>query len=71
MPFPLKEGTVDTVVSTFTLCPIPGVIEATPGIGRALRPGGKLIFFEHGLSPNPNVLCWAYAGQERSEPIPY
>jgi len=64
---PLEEGTVDTVVSTFTLCTIPGVVEAIRGIGRVLRPGGKLIFFEHGLSPDPQVRRW----QEWSEPIPY
>ena len=64
---PLEEGAVDTVVSTFTLCTIPGVIEAIRGIGRVLRPGGKLIFFEHGLSPDIKVRRW----QERSEPIPH
>lgn len=64
---PLEEGSVDTVVSTFTLCTIPNVIEAIRGIGRVLRPGGKLIFFEHGLSPDIKVRRW----QERSEPIPY
>lgn len=64
---PLEDGTVDTVVSTFTLCTIPGVVEAIRGIGRVLRPGGKLIFFEHGLSPDPPVRRW----QEWSEPIPH
>ncbi len=64
---PLGDGTVDTVVSTFTLCTIPGVVEAIRSIGRVLRPGGKLIFFEHGLSPDPRVRRW----QEWSEPIPH
>src|SRR5215472_505132 len=48
---PLEDGSVDTVVSTFTLCTVPGVVEVIRGIGRVLRPGGKFIFFEHGLSP--------------------
>src|ERR1700682_5694576 len=43
---PLADGTVDTVVSTFTLGTIPGVNEALRGVRRVLKPGGKLIFFE-------------------------
>ena len=62
---PLADNTVDTVVSTFTLCTIPGVLEALRGVERVLKPGGKLIFFEHGLSPEPRVRRW----QERSEPL--
>jgi ubiquinone/menaquinone biosynthesis C-methylase UbiE len=62
---PLADGSVDTVVSTFTLCTIPGVVEAIRGIRRVLRPGGKFIFFEHGLSPDPRVRRW----QEWSEPF--
>ncbi len=62
---PLGDGSVDTVVSTFTLCTIPGVVEAIRGIRRVLRPGGKFIFFEHGLSPDPRVRRW----QEWSEPL--
>src|SRR5499433_2823206 len=45
---PLADATVDTVVSTFTLCTIPGVVEALQGLRRVLKPGGKFIFFEHG-----------------------
>jgi ubiquinone/menaquinone biosynthesis C-methylase UbiE len=52
---PLDGSTVDTVVSTFTLCTIPGIMEAIQGIARVLKPGGKLIFFEIGLSPDPEV----------------
>lgn len=48
---PLEDGAIDTAVSTFTLCTIPGVGEAIRGIGRVLRPGGKLIFFELARSP--------------------
>ena len=55
---PLEDRSVDTVVSTFTLCTIPGVVEAVRGIGRVLRPGGKFVFFEHGLSPDPLIQCW-------------
>jgi SAM-dependent methyltransferase len=62
---PLADASVDTVVSTFTLCTIPGVVEAIQGVRRVLKPGGKLIFFEHGLSPDPAVQLW----QKRSEPL--
>src|SRR5262249_40264742 len=62
---PLAEGSVDTVVSTFTLGTIPGVREAIREIGRVLRPSGRLIFFEVGLSPDPQVRRW----QARWEPI--
>ncbi len=62
---PLADASVDTVVSTFTLCTIPGVVEAIQGVRRVLKPGGKLIFFEHGLSPHPAIQRW----QKRSEPL--
>jgi SAM-dependent methyltransferase len=62
---PLADGTVDTVVSTFTLCTIPGVEEAIRGIARVVKPGGKLLFVETGISPDPRVRRW----QERWEPI--
>lgn len=62
---PLADESVDTVVSTFTLCTIPGVVEAIRGVGRVLKPGGRLIFFEHGRSPEIAVRRW----QERAEPL--
>ncbi len=55
---PLEDGAVDTVVSTFTLCTITGVVEAIRGLGRVLKPDGKLIFFELGLAPDPRVQLW-------------
>ena len=55
---PLPDGTVDTVVSTFTLCTIPGVVEAIRAIARVLKPDGKLIFFEVGLAPDSQVRRW-------------
>src|SRR5262245_40919445 len=64
---PLADATVDTVVSTFTFCTIPGVVAAIQGIARVLRPGGRLIFFEHGLSPDPRLRRW----QKLAEPVLY
>ena len=62
---PLEDETVDTVVSTFTLCTISGIVEAIRGIARVLRPDGKFIFFELGLSPDPKVQRW----QKQMQPI--
>ena len=62
---PLSEASVDTVVSTFTLCTIPGVTDAIQGLRRVLKPGGKFIFFEHGLAPDVAVQRW----QSRTEPL--
>lgn len=62
---PLGDSTVDTVVSTFTLCTISGIVNAIQGIARVLRPESKLIFFELGLSPDPAVQRW----QKQLEPI--
>src|SRR5207245_2021323 len=64
---PLGDGSVNTVVSTFTLCTIPGVAEALRGVRRVLKPDGTLVFFEHGRSPDPRVRRW----QEWTEPIPH
>jgi ubiquinone/menaquinone biosynthesis C-methylase UbiE len=62
---PLPDKSVDTVVSTFTLCTIPGVADAIAGLKRVLKPDGKFIFFEHGLAPDPPVQVW----QRRTEPL--
>lgn len=55
---PLGDGAVDTVVSTFTLCTIPAVVEAISGIARVLKPGGKLIFLENSVAADPRVRRW-------------
>ncbi len=62
---PLEDATVDTVVSTFTLCTIPGVVDALRGVRRVLKPGGRFLFFEHGRSPDPRLRRW----QRWSEPM--
>jgi ubiquinone/menaquinone biosynthesis C-methylase UbiE len=62
---PLSDASVNTGVSTFTLCTIPGVADAIQGLRRVLKPGGKFIFFEHGLSPDAAVQGW----QKRTEPL--
>lgn len=62
---PLQDSTVDTVVTTFTMCTIPEIDKALVGVRRVLKPGGQLIFFEHGMSPDFRVYRW----QRRVEPL--
>jgi ubiquinone/menaquinone biosynthesis C-methylase UbiE len=51
----LPDGSVDTVVVTFAMCTIPDVAAALSGARRVLKPGGRLLFCEHGKSPEPDV----------------
>jgi SAM-dependent methyltransferase len=62
---PLEDGSVDTVVSTFTLCTIPAVEDALRSIVRVLKPTGRLIFLESHVAPDRRVQRW----QRRWEPI--
>ncbi|MEH6567922.1 MAG: class I SAM-dependent methyltransferase [Halioglobus sp.] len=55
---PLDENSVDTVMVTYSLCTIPDPIKALEGMARVLRPGGKLVFCEHGMAPDANILKW-------------
>ncbi len=52
---PLDDASVDNALSTWTLCTIPDVAEALQEVRRVLRPGGRLVFLEHGLSHDPRV----------------
>lgn len=62
---PLDDASVDTVLVTFALCTIPDPVAALKGMGRVLKPGGKLIFCEHGLAPDESVQGW----QARINPL--
>ncbi|MGK7913292.1 MAG: class I SAM-dependent methyltransferase [Synechococcus sp.] len=55
---PMADESFDTVVSTWTLCSIANVAEALLETQRVLKPGGELLFIEHGLSPDRNVEVW-------------
>jgi ubiquinone/menaquinone biosynthesis C-methylase UbiE len=54
----LADGSADTVVVTWALCSIANPRAALDEMWRVLRPGGTLIFVEHGLSPDAGVRKW-------------
>lgn len=62
---PLEDETIDTVVTTFTLCSIPDPATAVAEMRRVLRPGGQLLFAEHGRAPTEGVRRW----QRRLNPV--
>jgi SAM-dependent methyltransferase len=55
---PLADHSVDSIVMTYSLCTIPDPQAALTGMRRVLRPGGELLFCEHGLAPDAPVQRW-------------
>ena len=62
---PLDDDSVDTVVTTFSLCSIPEPLQALAGMRRVLKPEGELLFLEHGEDADERVRRW----QHRVEPL--
>jgi ubiquinone/menaquinone biosynthesis C-methylase UbiE len=55
---PLADNIFDTAVITWSLCTIPDPDAALREVRRLLKPAGKLIFIEHGESPEANIATW-------------
>lgn len=62
---PLPEHSVDAVLMTFSLCTIPDPLAALAEARRVLKPGGELVFCEHGKAPDADVVRW----QNRVNPL--
>lgn len=61
----VTDRSLDTIVTTYTLCTIPDAAGALAALRRALKPDGRLLFCEHGLAPDAEVTKW----QRRIEPL--
>ena len=62
---PLPDKSIDTVLITYTMCTIPDVALSNSEIIRVLKDDGKLLFCEHGLAPDKNIVKW----QKRINPL--
>lgn len=62
---PLETDSADTVLVTYSLCTISDAVSALEGMRRVLKPGGRLLFCEHGRAPDEGVLRW----QNRINPV--
>jgi len=62
---PFASESFDTVVCTYTLCSVADPQRVLSEVRRLLRPGGRLLFLEHGRAPDAQVQRW----QDRIEPI--
>ena len=62
---PFANESFDCVVTTFTLCSVQDPHAALSEAKRVLKPGGRLLFVEHGRAPDTDAAAW----QSRIEPI--
>ncbi len=62
---PVETGTADTVLATYTFCSLRDVEGVLTELKRVLKPGGQLLFCEHGRSHHPGTAKW----QDRFTPM--
>jgi len=62
---PMESDSADTVVVTYSLCTIPDPVRALKEMRRILKPGGDILFCEHGRAPDRKIAVW----QTRIDPI--
>lgn len=62
---PFDDASFDTVVSTYTLCSVDDQAQVLKELRRILKPGGKILFLEHGRAPDRGPARW----QRRIEPV--
>ena len=62
---PFDDESFDTVVCTYTLCSVNDQAQSLREMRRILKPGGKLLFLEHGRADDPKTVKW----QKRIEPV--
>ncbi|MEP2101522.1 MAG: class I SAM-dependent methyltransferase [Parasphingorhabdus sp.] len=62
---PFQDDSFDTVLTTFTLCSVQDGKQVLKEMRRVLKPGGKILFLEHGRAPDKGPEKW----QQRIEPV--
>lgn len=62
---PLADRSIDTAVVTYTLCSVEDPLQALAEVRRVLKPDGRVLFLEHGLSHDKGVALW----QNRINPL--
>jgi len=62
---PMETESMDTVVVTYSLCTIPDPVAALGEMRRILKPGGDILFCEHGRAPDAKIATW----QRRIDPL--